>query len=417
MFQSFSAVAVLLCFFLSTAAFAKAGSDAEEMYWIGIKTKNKFDRSAVANLGVSIENVVDDMSYGFAPESIIKKIETLDWQTTKAIPLSKFQAPLDFPSRDSEYHNYTELVEALRNLQASHPNLVSVFSIGKTHENRDLLAVRLNPESQNPSQISGKPAMILVGGHHAREHLSVEIPLLFAQYLAANYGNDTMVTRLLDTREIFIVPNLNPDGSEYDIATGNYRSWRKNRKAGDRCAGVDLNRNYSFKFDSGGSSNNPCSDTYHGGRPFTEPETQAFKRFVESRHNTSILVSMHTFSELILYPWGHTYDSVTNDRDKQTFTTMANRMAQWNGYRPQQSSELYIASGVTQDWAYGDRNLIAFTFELSPRSMWNGGFYPGADAIQTTFQANLRPLLYMFDLADNPARSHMAPETTLFYSN
>lgn len=406
----------LIISFLTGNAFAQ-----EERFWIGIKTKNKFDRTAVQNMGVSIESIVDDMSYGFAPESVIKKLKESKFETTKAINLNKFSM-LDFPRDDAAYHNYDELTVAMREVAASRSDLVSMFSIGNTLQGRKIWALRFNNNATDIKKVSGKPAMIIVGGHHAREHLSVEVPLLFAKHLAENYGSDETITRLLDTRELFIVPNLNPDGGEWDISTGKYKMWRKNRRVNnkqrrDRCMGVDLNRNYSFKFASGGASNNPCSDTYHGPKPFSEPETKAFKEFVESRHNATILLSIHTFSELILYPWGHKYDPVENETDRRTLETMAQTMARWNRYTPQQSSDLYIASGVTQDWAYGDRGLIAFTFELSPKSMWNGGFYPGAGMIQKAFQDNLRPMLYMLDLTDNPRRSFTKPATTLFYGD
>ena len=84
---------------------------------------------------------------------------------------------------------------------------------------------------------------------------------------------------------------------------------------------------------------------------------------------------------------------------------MAETMAKWNGYRPQQSSDLYIASGDTTDWSYGAHGIISFTFELDPATIWEGGFYPGQDFIDPTFRKNLEPCLYLIDMADNPYRS------------
>ena len=81
---------------------------------------------------------------------------------------------------------------------------------------------------------------------------------------------------------------------------------------------------------------------------------------------------------------------------------MAETMSQWNNYRPQQSSDLYIASGDTTDWSYGELGLISFTFELDPKNMWNGGFYPGQDTIDIVFEKNIKPALYLIEQADNP---------------
>jgi carboxypeptidase T len=231
------------------------------------------------------------------------------------------------------------------------------------------------------------------------------MPLMLAEHLLKN-RTTAQIGNLLENRDIWIIPMVNPDGAEYDIATGSYRMWRKNRRNnGGGTFGVDLNRNYGYGWGTGGSSNNPSSDTYMGTAPFSEPETQAIRDFVTShRDNVSTVISYHTFSELILYPWGGKYDAIENTNDRRVHEIMAQQMAQWNGYTPQQSSDLYIASGDTCDWAYGELGKVTFTFELSPKSQWNGGFYPGAGVIDRVFQANLRPMLYMIDLADDPYR-------------
>lgn len=247
-----------------------------------------------------------------------------------------------------------------------------------------------------------------MGGHHAREHLSVEMPLKFINYLVTNYrNNNERVKSLVDNRDIHIIPAVNPDGLEYDIASGSYRMWRKNRvKNSGNSYGVDLNRNYGYQWGTGGSSSSPSSDTFMGPRPFSEPESLAIKNYVEAHENITILLSFHSFSKLILYPWGHKYDSIENDTDRVVHEKMAEKMSTWNGYEPQQSSDLYIASGDTTDWSYGVHKIFSFTFELDPANNGFGGdgFYPGPTAIESSFNKNLEPLLYMLDLADNPYR-------------
>ncbi len=293
----------------------------------------------------------------------------------------------------------------LRSMNTQHADITTVQSIGKSLEGRDLMAIHINTSSDAlMSGTSTKPGLIIMGAHHAREHLSVEIPLMFAQYLLDNRA-ESNIAALLETRDIWIIPMVNPDGAEFDIATGSYKSWRKNRRNnGNGTFGVDLNRNYSFKWGTGGSSKDPSSDVYMGPKPFSEPESSAIRDFVSSHLNAKVLLSVHTFSELILYPWGNTYDAIGNTRDHQVFESMAQTMASWNKYKPQQASELYIASGDTTDWAYGEHGIFAFTFELSPASMWDGGFYPGQGVIDRVFNANIKPMLYMLDVADDPYR-------------
>ncbi|MEK7745891.1 MAG: M14 family zinc carboxypeptidase, partial [Elusimicrobiota bacterium] len=142
-----------------------------------------------------------------------------------------------------------------------------------------------------------------------------------------------------------------------------------------------------------------------GPAGFSEPESSAVRDFVSANPNVKVLLSYHTFSELILYPWGHSNSPVDNPKDRETFKKLAETMAQWNGYTPEQSSDLYIASGDTTDWSWGAKKIFSFTFELTPASMWAGGFYPGAGVIDSTFQKNIAPALYLIDLADDPYRA------------
>jgi carboxypeptidase T len=408
----------------SAVAHTHTPSIDSTLQWVAVQTPDKHARSKLVNLGVSIESVVDDMSYGFAPESIVQKIAPSGLKLTSSLPASAFKA-LDFPAADAPYHNYEEQLDKLNELKQKNPRLVHLFPIGLTLRSRSMMAIRLNSDvtdEEAPEIVSTRPGIVFMGGHHAREHLSVEIPLLLAEYLVDNYGKDPQVTDLLNKRDVFIIPNVNPDGSEFDIDSGSYKMWRKNTRVNGtnaRCNGVDLNRNYGYGWGTGGSSKDPCSDIYMGPKPFSEPETRAIKAFVEARPNLKVLLSFHTFSELILYPWGGKNDPISNQADLATYKKMATTMAGWNGYTPEQASDLYIASGDTTDWSYGTLGIFSFTFELSPTNSGFGGagFYPGVEAIQTTFQANIKPALYLIDLADDPHRAVKAPATTLFYSS
>lgn len=375
-------------------------------YWIKVKAKDKFERSVVADTGASIEHIADDYVIAHGSPEELAQLEDLGWVEVSFA----LQDTMDFPQEDGAYHNYDELKVALENLQAKFPGLVHMGSIGKSLEGRDILSLRI---TKDISQAPTKPGIFIMGGHHAREHLSVELPLRFSQWLMDEYEkSNPRIVSLVDSRDIHIVPAINPDGLEHDIAGGRYKMWRKNRRQNSNGSyGVDLNRNYAYQWGTGGSSKSPSSDTYMGPSPFSEPETQAVKSYVESNENITILLSVHTFSKLILYPWGHSYDSIANSRDKAVHETMAKKMAEWNGYRPQQSSDLYIASGDTTDWSYGEHGIISFTFELDPAGGgWGGGgFYPGAKIIPEVVRKNTEPLLYLIDHADNPYKSIDVP--------
>ncbi len=404
----------LLCLFAypGTPASAHAEPTIPTMQWAGIVAPTRESRTEIVNQGFSIESVVEDTAYGFVPAEVLDSLRLQGYEVTSSLAASEMN-PQDFPDQDAVYHNYAELKAELDTLVTLYPKLAHLFSLGRTVEGREIWGLRINASAENAESPTALPGIVFMGGHHAREHLSVEMPLGLARFLLES--RDPAVIDLVNRRDIFIIPQVNPDGSEFDIASGRYQSWRKNRRADNKCAGVDLNRNYSYQWGTGGSSKNNCSDVYMGPEAFSEPETQAMKRFLESRPNLKVLLSFHTYSELILYPWGHTYNDLTNARDLAAYRKMATTMAAWNGYHPQQTSDLYVASGDTTDWAYGTLGIFSFTFELSPNGWGGGGFYPGPGIVQKTIQANLKPALYLIDLADDPHRAVAMPETTLFF--
>ena len=351
----------------------------EKFFWLKIQARDKFERSILSEQGVAIEIVSDGFVIAYGGETLRAQLEASGKLLASSdLKLENKLRGLDFPVADQLYHNYQELTDFLQKSAQENPDILKLSSIGKTVEGRDILAVRMSNDFANASNM---PGFFVMGGHHAREHLSVEMPIQFIKYLITQYrSGNARIVNLITNRDFHIIPAVNPDGLEHDISSTSYKMWRKNRKVNrDGSYGVDLNRNYSYQWGTGGSSTNPTSDTYMGTEPFSEPETQAIKKYVESNENVTILLSFHSYSKLILYPWGHKYDGIEESRDKAVHQKMAEKMSTWNGYEPQQSSELYIASGDTTDWSYGVHKIISFTFELDPAGggFGGGGFYPG----------------------------------------
>lgn len=387
-------VAVVLCL----SGLPAAVSEDNIQYWVKVSAKDSFERSLIANTGASIESVFEDYVLAFASTETLRDLQK-NHHVVSAVPA---MSAFDFPQADQVYHTYVELEDALFNLAGQYPQISKLESIGSTVEGRTIWDLRISGDMTTASQ---RPGVLYVGGHHAREHLSVEVPLMFAEHLLKNYATDNRIKKLVDSRDIHIVPALNADGLEFDIATGKYQYWRKNRRDnGDRNYGVDLNRNYGFQWGTGGSSKRTADETYMGPKAFSEPETQAVKTFIEKNVNINIVLSFHTFSELILYPWGHKkgpMDSI----DQRVHEKLATTMAKWNGYTPQSSADLYIASGDLTDWTYGAHKIVSFTFELDPKGGFSrDGFYPGAAVIPAVFQKNLEPALYLLEYADDPRR-------------
>ncbi|MCB0351117.1 MAG: zinc carboxypeptidase [Bdellovibrionales bacterium] len=408
--KSLSAITIGLLLLTSfananTAAGKQQISKSKSTYhWMKFNAADKYARSKVADLGVTIEAVVEDYVMGLGTEDDLKAAKASGLLET-SFPLTPKM--LDFPAYDSNFHNYDELTTELEKLAAANPGLVRLSSIGKSLEGRELHLITLSTDGDDMS----RPAVFFMGGHHAREHLSVEMALKLSQYLVQQYKSDNpRVTPLLANRTVYIVPLVNPDGAEFDVSAGDYKLWRKNRRNNGSAYGVDLNRNYGFGWGGGGASTSPSNDTYRGPSAFSEPETQAVKQFIDTHDNINIVLTYHTFSALILYPWGQKYEHIETEKDYMVHKTMAETMARWNGYTPQQSSELYIASGDTTDWAYGVHGIISFTFELDPgmspdKNFDPGkGFYPGQKLIEPTFRKNVEPALYLLEHSDNPYR-------------
>lgn len=393
---------------LTTSPESLAHSGLDKTKFVSINATTKASRTKLLELGVNIEEVYSDRVWSLVNEEEIARVKKAGYKILTETSSSAFFNASQFPGKDSRYHDFSELKVALSNLQQKFPNMVRLESIGKSWEGRDLIAIHINSSQADlNSGHSSKPGVVFMGAHHAREHLSSEIPRMLAEFLM-EHQREQNISTLLSTRDIWIIPMVNPDGAEFDIDGGKYHMWRKNRRENtekERTWGVDLNRNYGYLWGTGGSSKIPSSDTYMGPSAFSEPETQAIRDFINDHLNIKVLLSYHTYSELILYPWGHTNDPISKQRDHDTFKTMAQTMAKWNRYKPEQSSDLYITSGDTTDWAYGTHGIFAFTFELTPKGMMGGGFYPGANVIDSTFNANLNPALYLIDLADNPYRA------------
>jgi hypothetical protein len=323
----------------------------------------------------------------------------------------------DFPARDSRYHNYPEMVADIMATQAAHPDIVKVFSIGKSYQGRDIWVAKI---SDNVAVDEAEPEILFDALHHAREHLSVEQALYTLHMLADGYATDPTVKALVDSREIFIIFEVNPDGGEYDLTatTGPhapYRAWRKTRQPnpGSSYMGTDPNRNYGYHWGCcNGSSSNPASITYRGRAPWSSREVQVVRDFVNSRviggrQQIKAHITFHTNGQLILWPYGYTKADVPWDMtldDHTAFVALGKGMAARNGYRAMQSSDLYITDGDQIDWLYGVHRIFSFTWELYPVEkavVWTN-FYPPDEVIASQTARNRAALLYLINVGACP---------------
>jgi hypothetical protein len=326
----------------------------------------------------------------------------------------------NFPPKDSLYHNYAEMVADIEAVEAAKPSIVDVFSIGTSYQGRNIWAAKI---SDNVATDEDEPEILFDALHHAREHMTVEQALYLLHLLAYGYSSDATVKKLVDSREVYIIFEVNPDGAEYDLTcTGSshppYCAWRKNRQpnAGTSAIGTDINRNYGYNWGCcGGSSGNPSSITYRGSAAWSAKEARVVRDFVNSRVKNGVQqirahVTLHTNGQLILWPYGYTKSNIPADmtvEDHNAFVTMGTAMASLNGYHAEQSSDLYITDGDQIDWLYGAHRIFSFTWELYPpetSTVW-GDHYPADEHIAPETARNRGALLYLIDIGGCPYRA------------
>jgi hypothetical protein len=313
------------------------------------------------------------------------------------------------------YKTLSEIYDYIDLLILFYPGLVSEkVSIGQTIEGRPTWAVKI---SDNPNIDEDEIEILYTAAIHAREVITPEVLFYYMDYLLGNYGVDPQVTYLVDNREMWFVPVVNPDGYFYNqvIAPSGGGLWRKNRRNnGDGSFGVDLNRNFghAWGYDDIGSSPDGSQNTYRGTGPFSEPETQNIRDFIIA-HNFLITVYYHSYSNLVLWPWGY-IRSVTPDND--IFAQMGDSIAAYNGYDPGPSWSLYLVNGDSDDWGYAEQTAknknFAITLEVGS---YSDNFWPPLNRVPALVSENLQPNLFIARVAERvyQLRAPQAPTLLL----
>jgi len=280
------------------------------------------------------------------------------------------------------------MTDLLYSLQVNHSDIMSLTSLGKTYQGRDIWMVKL---SDHVEQEEAEPGVLFMGAHHGNEKPGYEVCLFFIQYVIDHYNNATTpeVREIVNNTQIYLIPMVNPDGVEENT--------RKNMvpnhgplgyKKEVTSYGVNLNRNYednwflyylfplrySLPFVYPDASMN-----YRGPRPFSENETQAVKHFADT-HNVSISISYHTYGEIIMYPWMHTTKQTP---DEPLFRSLGENISNINGYYLYVKKDYVInrpggTLGTSENWLYRNHRVLAFTMEIcrqraptDPQTMYN----------------------------------------------
>lgn len=296
---------------------------------------------------------------------------------------------------DTGYHTYAAVASSLRALAQANPAIASVVDLGDSWEkeqgraDRDVLALKLGKGT-------GKPVVLFAGCHHARELVTPEMVLRMAELLVSGYGRDAELTAWVDTREIWLVPMVNPDGHALAARGENQRKNTNDVTGGKRRVGVDLNRNYATAWGTVGDSPQPESDTFRGTKPFSEPETRAMRDLM-TKVKPTFLLTFHSYSNMVLWPWDHKDTPPPDPR----LAAIGKEFGKLSGYRAQQGSALYLNGGDDVDWAFETLGALSYTIEVGSRA---DGFDPPYSQVERFWSENRPMMLYALKLADRPAR-------------
>ncbi|GAB0095239.1 Zinc carboxypeptidase A 1 [Sergentomyia squamirostris] len=286
------------------------------------------------------------------------------------------------------YHKLEEINDWLQSLEKKYTGVVSLINAGKSYEGRDILGVKI---SHGPN----KPGVFIEAGIHAREWISPATIIFIVNELLTS--KDEGVQHIAKSYDWYVFPSVNPDGYVYTHQKN--RLWRKTRSPHGSCIGVDANRNWDFHWNEIGASDNPCSDTYSGPSAFSEPETLAISNYITNlKDKIHLYLSFHSFSQLIIFPYGHTAEPVENHKDLQEIgNEAAKALAKRYGTKYVVGdiyNTIYPASGTSIDWARGVLDIsLSYCYELRPKNQFQGGFELPAKQIKPTSLETLDSLV------------------------
>lgn len=329
------------------------------------------------------------------------------------------------------YRTYDDVLDEILTLAQMHSDIVRIYDLGDSwakiytqegnnyYQNyqHDIWGVKV---TTNPDSLNDKPAVYYMGAHHAREPLSAEVPMDFLNLLLDNYQTDDEIAYLIDNTEIWFIPLVNPDGHKIVLNQVDVW-WRKNIRDNNNNGsfdtfnyygygtdGVDLNRNYAFEWAPGGQFSAP---TYPGPSPASEPEVQPMQQLMAEHHFVAG-ITYHTYSELVLYPFGYASNIYAPDVAalSDLAVTMAETIPKLNSpghYDPMPSWDLYPARGTTDDYAYGVHGIFSYTFELGVE------FIPSPPHIQQISDDNMEAALILLRRVHNSTLTgHVTDSTT-----
>lgn len=349
---------------------------------------------AVEAAGFMVQTLIADVSAFYLERALAEA----DLPITRD-PGAEFPVPQNWGYGSmGGFYTYQQVLDKLDFMAATWPNLITtkqaISPFQPSIEGNPIWWVKI---SDNPNVNEDEPKVLYTSLIHAREGIGVQQMIYFMLWLLENYQTNPTAALIVNNFQLYFVPVVNPDGYLFNQTSSPQGGgmWRKNRRNnGGGTFGVDLNRNFGYKWgiDNSGSSPTPSSETYRGTGPFSEPETSNLKTFCET-HDFKIALNYHSYSNLLLWPWGYT-SQLTPDND--IFAAFANLMTRDNKYTiGPANTTIYATNGSSDDYMYGDTQGKNAIFSYTPE-VGNSvdGFWPAINRIIPLCQENMIQNVY-----------------------
>uniref|UniRef100_A0A8C7RFT8 Carboxypeptidase A1 n=1 Tax=Oncorhynchus mykiss TaxID=8022 RepID=A0A8C7RFT8_ONCMY len=333
------------------------------------------------------------------PTSVDIRVPFTSLQTVKAF-LETEDIEYFIMIKDLQVMLDEEKEQMLSSARATAPRTSDDYDYSNYHTIADVSSVSRNFSTGG----TNKPGIWLDTGIHSREWVTQASGTWFAKKIVTDYGRDAALTAILDKMDIFLEIVTNPDGYYYTHTSN--RMWRKTRKPnpGSSCIGTDPNRNWDAGFGGPGASDSPCSETYRGPKAHSESEVKSIVDFVKSHGNLQAFVSIHSYSQMLLYPYGYTRTPCKDESELHNLARKAiTDLASLYGTSYRYGSiinTIYQASGGTIDWTYNQGIKYSYTFELRDTGRY-GFILPANQILPTAKETWLALMAIMEHTKDN----------------
>jgi hypothetical protein len=301
------------------------------------------------------------------------------------------------------FYTPSQVYGLVYSMNTIYPQYVTApIAIKESYQHRPIMAFQLGELKDT----SAKSQVLFTGLHHAREPVSLAMILKIFLVKLHELIHRGPGNHFFDHSDILFLPIINIDGysfiSENFNRTGTLAQnlkrknfnhtvpcYTSNRKVDEVNSGVDLNRNYDFKFglDEEGSVANPCDEIYRGAAPFSEPETQAVKFLVEKSGKVGSAMNFHAYGNLWITPYCYyknkDYEKLMTPEVFAFYRSFESEIKSMGFLKTGSAEETisYVANGEASDWMLGRHGIISFSPELGNDKQDTDNFFPPKEKI------------------------------------